>query len=155
MNFKVILLLSVCLLMIPKLIFAHGSGHAEKQLVSPLIEEDAPLNDSIYSVNGEEDTEFQNLEETPMGSPFSSIYTLGNDDTSLIDGHIKTSEPMKRFKEKTNSPEHDQHKIQHVEESLHKWVSPNAKGYTVAISMTILSGLAFMVLSFFRVGEKN
>ena len=155
MNFKVILLLSVCLLMIPKLIFAHGSGRAEKQLVSPLIEEDAPLNDSIYSVNGKEDTEFQNLEETPMGSPFSSIYTLGNDDTSLIDGHIKTSEPMKRFKEKTNSPEHDQHKIQHVEESLHKWVSPNAKGYTVAISMTILSGLAFMVLSFSRIGEKN
>jgi len=155
MKFKVILLLSVCLLMTPKLVFAHGSGHAEKQLVSPLIEEDAPLNDSIYSINGEEDTEFQNLEETPMGSPFSSIYTLGNDDTSLIDGHIKTSEPMKRFKEKTNSPEHDQHKIQHVEESLHKWVSPNAKGYTVAISMTILSGLAFMVLSFFRVGEKN
>ena len=155
MNFKIIFLLSVYLLMIPKLIFAHGSGHAEKQLVSPLIEEDAPLNDSIYSINGEEDTEFQNLEETPMGSPFSSIYTLGNDDTSLIDGHIKTSEPMKRFKEKTNSPEHDQHKIQHVEESLHKWVSPNAKGYTVAISMTILSGLAFMVLSFFRVGEKN
>ena len=155
MNFKVILLLSVCLLVIPKLIFAHGSGHAEKQLISPLIEEDAPLNDSIYSINGEEDTEFQNLEETPMGSPFSSIYTLGNDDTSLIDGHIKTSEPMKRFKEKTNSPEHDQHKIQHVEESLHKWVSPNAKGYTVAISMTILSGLAFMVLSFFRIGEKN
>ena len=154
MSFKVILLLSACLLITPKLIFAHGGGHPE-QLVSPLIEEDAPLNDSIYSVNGEEDTEFQNLEETPMGSPFSSIYTLGNDDTSLIDGHIKTSEPMKRFKEKTNSPEHDQHKTQHVEESLHEWVSPKAKGYTFAISMTILSGLAFMVLSFSRIGEKN
>ena len=154
MGFKVILLLSACLLMTPKLIFAHGGGHPE-QLVSPLIEEDAPLNDSIYSVNGEEDTEFQNLEETPMDSPFPSIYTLGNDDTSLIDGHIKTSEPMKRFKENTNSPEHDQHKTPHVEESLHEWVSPNAKGYTVAISMTILSGLAFMVLSFFRIGEKN
>ena len=51
MNFKVILLLSVCLLMTPKLVFAHGSGHAEKQLISPLIEEDIPLNDSIYSVN--------------------------------------------------------------------------------------------------------
>ena len=154
MNFKVILLLSVCLLMTPKLVFAHGSGHAEKQLVSPLIEEDVSLNDSIYSVSGEEDTEFQDLEETPMGSPFSSIYTLGND-TSLIDGHIKTSEPMKRFKEKTNSPDYEQHKTQHVEESLHEWVSPNAKGYTVAISMTILSGLAFMVLSFSRIGEKT
>ena len=154
MNFKVILLLSVCLLMTPKLVFAHGSGHAEKQLISPLIEEDIPLNDSIYSVNAGEDTAFQNLEQTPMGSPFSSINTLGND-TSLIDGHIQTSEPMERFKKKTNSPEHDQHKTQHVEESLHEWVSPNAKGYTVAISMTILSGLAFMVLSFFRIGEKN
>ena len=153
MNFKIILLLSVCLLMIPKLIFAHGSGHAEKQLVSPLIEEDAPLNDSIYSINGEEDTEFQNLEETPMGSPFSSIYTLGND-TSLTDD-MRTSEPMKRLKKNTKSPEHDQHKKQHVEESLHEWVSPNAKGYTVAISMTILSGLAFMGLSFSRIGEKN
>ena len=154
MNFKVILLLSVCLLMIPKLIFAHGGGHTEEQIVSPLIEEDAPLNDSIYSVNGGKETEFQDLEETPMDSPFSSINPFGND-TSLIDGHIKTSEPMKRFKEKTNSSEHDQHKTQHVEESLHEWVSPNAKGYTVAISMTILSGLAFMVLSFFRIGEKN
>ena len=68
---------------------------------------------------------------------------------------MRTSEPMKRFKKKTTSPEHDQHKTQHVEESLHEWVSPNAKGYTVAISMTILSGLAFMVLSFSRIGEKN
>ena len=152
MNFKIILLLSVCLLMTPKLIFAHGGGHTEEQLVSPLIEEDAPLNDSIYSVNDGEDTAFQNLEQTPMGSPFSSINTLGND-TSLIDGHIQTSEPMERFKKKTNSPEHDQHKTQHVEESLHEWVSPNAKGYKVAIGVTIISGLAFMGLSFFRMGE--
>jgi hypothetical protein len=152
-NFKVIFLLSVFLLIIPKLIFAHGSGHAEKQLVSPLIEEDPPLNDSIYSVNAEEDTIFQNIEETPVGSPFSSINTFGND-TSLIDGHIKTSEPMERFKEKTNSPKsHDQHKKQHVKEALHEWVSPNAKGYKVAIGVTVISGLAFMGLSFFRMGE--
>jgi hypothetical protein len=152
-NFKVILLLSVFLLIIPKLIFAHGSGHAEKQLVSPLIEEDPPLNDSIYSVNGEEDTTFQNIEKTPVGSPFSTINTLGID-TSLSGDHMKTSEPMKRFKEKTNLPEsHDQHKKQHVKEALHEWVSPNAKGYKVAIGIAIISGLAFMGLSFFRIGE--
>ena len=153
MNFKVILVLSVFLLIIPKLIFAHGSGHAEKQLVSPLIEEDPPLNDSIYSVNGEEDTTFQNIEKTPVGSPFSTINTLGID-TSLSGDHMKTSEPMKRFKEKTNLPEsHDQHKKQHVKEALHEWVSPNAKGYKVAIGIAIISGLAFMGLSFFRIGE--
>jgi len=155
MNFKVTLLLSVCLLMIPKLIFAHGGGHTEEQIVSPLIEEDAPLNDSIYSVNGGKETEFQDLEETPMDSPFSSINPLGND-TSLIDGHTKNSEPMERFKEKTNSPKsHDQHKKQHVKEALHEWVSPNAQGYKVAIGATVISGLAFMVLSFFRIGEGN
>ena len=153
MNFKIILLLSVCLLMIPKLIFAHGSGHAEKQLVSPLIEEDAPLNDSIYSVGGQEDTEFPSIEGSPLDSPFSSINSLDSS-TSLTDD-MRASEPMERFKKKTNSPGHDQHKTQHVEESLHEWVSPNAKGYAVAISMTILSGLAFMVLSFSRIGEKN
>ena len=153
MNFKVILLLSVFLLIIPKIIFAHGSGHAEKQLVSQLIEEDPPLNDSIYSVNGEEDTTFQNIEKTPVGSPFSTINTLGID-TSLSGDHMKASEPMKRFKEKTNLPEsHDQHKKQHVKEALHEWVSPNAKGYKVAIGIAIISGLAFMGLSFFRIGE--
>jgi hypothetical protein len=152
-NFKVILLLSVFLLIIPKLIFAHGSGHAEKQLVSSLIEEDPPLNNSIYSVNGEEDTTFQNIEKTPVGSPFSTINILGID-TSLSGDHMKTSEPMKRFKEKTNLPEsHDQHKKQHVKEALHEWVSPNAKGYKVAIGIAIISGLAFMGLSFFRIGE--
>ena len=139
--------------MTPKLVFAHGSGHAEKQLVSPLIEEDPPLNDSIYSVNGEEDTTFQNIEKTPVGSPFSTINTLGID-TSLSGDHMKTSEPMKRFKEKTNLPEsHDQHKKQHVKEALHEWVSPNAKGYKVAIGIAIISGLTFMGLSFFRIGE--
>ncbi|HIA31715.1 MAG TPA: hypothetical protein EYN83_00320, partial [Nitrospinaceae bacterium] len=69
---------------------------------------------------------------------------------------MKTREPMKRFKEKINSPEqHDQHKKQHVEESLHEWVSPDAKGHKVAISITIIAGLSFIGLSFFRFGEKN
>ena len=74
-------------------------------------------------------------------------------------GNMKAREPMKRFKEKTNSADqhdqHDQHKKQHVEESLHEWVSPDAKGHKVAISITIIAGLSFIGLSFFRFGEKN
>ena len=153
MNFKLILLLSVFLLMTPILVFAHGSGHAEKQLISPLIEEDTPLSDSIYSVNAGEETEFQDLDEAPLDSPFSNINTLGND-TSLTDD-MRTSGPMERLKKNTPPSEHDQHKTQHVEESLHEWVSPNAKGHKVAISITIISGLGFIGLSFFRFGEKN
>ena len=154
MNSKAILLLSVLLLMAPKLIFAHGGDHEEEKNTHPPAEATATFNDSIYSVDSGEDTELSTLEEAPLDSPFSSINTLAGN-TPLMDD-IKTREPMKRFKEKINSPEqHDQHKKQHVEESLHEWVSPNAKGHKVAISITIISGLGFIGLSFFRFGEKN
>ena len=154
MSTKFFFLLSVFLLITPKLTFAHEGGHAEEKKIHSLTEKTAPLNDSIYSIGTEEHTEFPSIEESPLNSPFSNINPL-DDDILLIDD-MKTNEPMKRFKEKANAAEqHDQHKTQHVEESLHEWVSPNAKGYTVAISMTILSGLAFMVLSFSRIGEKN
>ena len=67
-----------------------------------------------------------------------------------------TSEPMKRFKEKTNSADqHNQHKKQHIEESLHEWVSPTVKGHKVAITITVLSGLTFLGLNFFRIREKH
>ena len=153
MNAKLILLLFFYLLITPKLIFAHGEGHKEEKHTAPLTGENTSLNDSIYSVGGGEDTALPLIEGSPMDSPFSSINNLDSD-TSLTDD-MRTSEPKERFKKKINSPEHDQHKTQHVEESLHEWVSPSAKGYTVAISMTILSGLAFMGLSFSRIGEKN
>ena len=153
MNIKSILWLFFCLLITPKLIFAHG-GHKEEKNIVPLTEETTSLNDSIYSVDVEEDVKFPAMKKSLLNSPFSSINSLSGD-ASLVED-INTGDPMKRFKEKTNSAgQHDQHKTQHVEESSHEWVSPNAKGYTVAISMTILSGLAFMVLSFSRIGEKN
>ena len=154
MTSKAILILSVFLLMTPKLIFAHGGGHAEEKPTPSLMEETTSFSDSIYSIGSEENTERPSIEGVPLDSPFSSINTLAGD-TPLMDD-MKTREPMKRFKEKTNSPEqHDQHKKQHVEESLHEWVSPNAKGHKVAISITIISGLGFIGLSFFRFGEKN
>ena len=55
----------------------------QKKNSHPLIEETSTLNDSIYSVGGEEDTELPSIEENPLDSPFSSINSLGND-TSLI-----------------------------------------------------------------------
>ena len=147
MNTKFFFLLSVFLLITPKLTFAHEGGHAEEKNTHSLTEKTAPLNHSIYSIGTEEHTEFPSIEESPLNSPFSNINPL-DDDILLIDD-MKTNEPMKRFKKKASAAE------QHVEEALHEWVSPNAKGYAVAISITILSGLAFMVLSFSRIGEKT
>ena len=152
MNAKLILLLFFYLLITPSLIFAHDGGHKEEKNTTLITEKNTSLNDSIYSVDVGKNTEFPSIESSPlMDSPFSNNSLSGN---SLVDNTL-TNDPMERFKQKKNSVEHDQHKTQHVEESLHEWVSPNAKGYSVAISMTILSGLVFMGLSFFRIGEKD
>ena len=154
MTSKAILISFVFLLMTPKLILAHGGGHAEEKPTPSLMEETTSFSDSIYSIDSEENTERPSIEGVPLDSPFSSINTLDGD-TPLMDD-MKTREPMKRFKEKTNSPEqHDQHKKQHVEESLHEWISPNVKGHKVAITITVISGLAFMWLGLFRIGEKS
>jgi len=154
MTSKAILILCIFQLITPKLIFAHGDDHSEKNPAPSLMEETTSFSDSIYSIGGEEGTELHSIEEIPLDSPFSSFNTLDGDTTLMDD--MKTSEPMKRFKEKTISTEqHDQHKTQHVEESLHEWVSPNSKGHKVAIGITVISGLGFIGLSFFRFGEKN
>ena len=153
MNVKSILWLFFCLLITPKLIFAHG-GHKEEKSMVPLTEETTSLNNSIYSVDVEEDVKFPAMKESLLNSPFSSINSLSGD-ASLVED-INTGDPMKRFKEKTHSVEqHDQHKTQHVEESSHEWVSPSVKGHKVALTITAISGLAFIGLSFFRIGEKT
>ena len=103
MTSKAILILSVFLLMTPKLIFAHGGGHAEEKPTPSLMEETTSFSDSIYSIGSEENTERPSIEGVPLDSPFSSINTLDGD-TPLMDD-MKTREPMKRFKEKINSPE--------------------------------------------------
>ena len=152
MKVKSILLLFFFLLITPRLILAQGGGHKEEKHTTSITEKNTSLNDSIYSIDAGKNKEFPSIESSPlMDSPFSNNSLSGN---SLVDNTL-TNDPMERFKQKKNSVEHDQHKIQHVEESLHEWVSTNAKGYSVAISMTILSGLVFMGLSFSRIGEKD
>ena len=152
MKVKSIILLFFCLLITPRLIFAQTGGHKEEKQTTSLTEKITSLNDSIYSVDVGEDTEFPSIERSQLiDSPFLKNSLSG---TSLVDNTL-TNDPMERFKQNKNSVEHNQHKTQHVEESLHEWVSPNVKGYSIAISMTILSGLVFMGLSFSRIGEKG
>ena len=156
MNCKTILWLSVFILIFPKLTFANAGKHAEEEHPPKLAEEPVSVNDSIYSIDTGEDSALSNLEENTMRSPFSSINTLG-DDVPLIDGDTSINDPMERFKNEEGHPpdQHGQHKKQHVEEALHEWVSPEAKGREVAISISIISGLAFMGLCFFKTGEGN
>ena len=155
MHHKIFLPLFILILMAPQLIFARGDAHQEENHVSTQMEETSPINSSIYSIEGGENTELPILKDTPLNSPFSSN-DIFDDAISSTDKSISSDEPMQRFKGKsTLAKNHSQHEKQHVEEATHQLVSFDAKGYKVAIGVTIFSGLAFIGLSLSRIGERN
>ncbi len=157
MGSKTILTLVTFLLVAPSTSFAHGGGHSEEKTSSAPAEEVTPLNDSIYAVNDGNEMELSAPGNDPMDSPFSSTDILGNKDP-LADMDMGGGEFMKHSPESGSAEkkqgQHEMHK-QHVEKATHEWVSPHAKGYGVAVGITIISALAFAGLSFLRVGEGN
>ena len=155
MRHKIFLPLFIFTLMAPQLIFALGDAHQEESHASNQMEETSPINNSIYSIEGGENTELPILKDTPLNSPFSSN-DIFDDAISSTDKSMSSNEPMQRFKgESTPVKNHSQHEKQHVEEATHQLVAFDAKGYKVAIGVTIFSGLIFIGLSLFRIGEGN
>jgi len=155
MSDKSTLLLFIFLLSAPPLAFAHGDKHAEENHSSSLMKDSSPLNDSIYAVSNGEDKEFPVFDDSL--SPFSTTDILGEEGPPAGIA-MGSGEPMIRFKEEINPKQkHGQHEKQkqHVEKATHEWVSPHSKGHGVAVGITIISGLAFAALSFFRIGEGN
>ena len=140
--------------MAPQLTFAHGDAHKEKKTPSIQMEEIPPLNNSIYSIEGEE-SELPILKDAHLNLPFSNN-AIFDDAIPSTDKSMSSDEPMQRFKVENNpSKNHSQHEKQQVEEATHKLVLFDAKGYKVAIGVTIFSGLTFIGLSLFRTGERN
>ena len=155
MHYKTSLLLFILILMAPQLIFAQGDTHQDESHTSNQMEETSPINNSIYSIEGEENTELPILKDTHINTPFLSN-DIFDEAISSTDKSISSDEPMQRFKEgSTPAKNHSQHEKQHVEEATHQLVSFGAKGYKVAIGVTIFSGLIFIGLSLFRIGEGN
>ena len=155
MYHKISLPLFILILMAPQLIFAQGDTHQDESHTSNQMKETSPINNSIYSIEGEENTELPILKDTHLNSPFLSN-DIFDEAISSTDKSISSDEPMQRFKEEsTPAKNHSQHEKQHVEEATHQLVSFGAKGYKVAIGVTIFSGLIFIGLSLFRIGEGN
>ena len=155
MHYKVSLPLFILILMAPQLIFARGDAHQEESQVSTPMEETSPINSSIYSIEGGENTALPILKDNDLNSPFSSN-DIFDDAISSTGKSMSSDEPMQRFKGgSTPEKNHSQHEKKHVEEATHQLVSFDAKGYKVAIGITIFSGLAFIGLSLFRLGEGN
>ena len=154
MYHKISLPLFILILMAPQLTFAHGDAHKEKNNPSIQMEEIPPLNNSIYSIEGEE-SELPILKDAHLNLPFSNN-AIFDDAIPSNDKSMSGDEPMQRFKAENNpSKNHSQHEKQQVEEATHKLVLFDAKGYKVAIGVTIFSGLTFIGLSLFRTGEGN
>ena len=155
MHYKISLPLFILILMAPQLIFARGDAHQEESQVSTPMEETSPINSSIYSIEGGENTALPILKDNDLNSPFSSN-DIFDDAISSTGKSISSDEPMQRFKGGSNPEKnHSQHEKKHVEEATHQLVSFDAKGYKVAIGITIFSGLAFIGLRLFRLGEGN
>ena len=141
----------------PTLTFAHGGGHGEKNNSASQTEETPVLNDSIYVVDSEKNIEPSLNDDNPLGFSLSNTKILSGED-SLTGLGRGGGEPMIRFEEKVDPKQkHSQHgeQKQHVEKATHKWVSPHSKGHGVAVGITIIFGLAFAGLNFFRIGEGN
>jgi hypothetical protein len=109
--------------------FAHGGGHEPKQ--------DAAM-DSMYSVK-EGDT-----------APLADDGSLDNifSPTDLFTAE-ELVDPMPDMK----MNEHAGHQGPQVEISRHKLVSPDNKGFGVAVGITLFAGLVFAGLTFMRSGE--
>ncbi len=155
MHHKISLPLFILTLMAPQLIFAQGDAHQEESHASTQMEETSPINSSIYSIEGGKNTGLPILKDAHLNSPFSNN-DIFDDAISSTDKSMSNNEPMQRFKgDNAPAKNHSPYEKQHVEEATHQLVSFDAKGYKVAIGITIFSGLAFIGLSLFRIGEGN
>ena len=155
MNSATITFLFIFLLTTSTLAFAHGGAHKDKNKSTLHVEETSMPNNSIYVVDNDKDTKPSIISDDPLGVSLSNSDILSNKD-SLAIVSIGEGEPMVRFKEEINPKQkHSQHEKQTVEKAKHEFVSPQAKGHKVALGITIITGLAFLGLSLFKIGEGN
>ena len=121
-------------------VMAHG-GH-KKEPAPILMEEESSTKDPMYA-NQEE--EFDPLEKSDLFSP-SDLF---------IEGEIVSADPIENSEMKMEGShnEHAEHQMSKVEKAKHNMVDTSAKGYGIAIGITLFAGLIFAGLNFIRPGE--
>ncbi len=140
----------------PGLSYAHGGGHEE---VKPAVDNMTPaqepttvmeaeisgeaLQGSIYEETSEE-TAPQELGEYDLGE--SDLPPLNSDTNHLADD-IPT---MDSHAGMDMSADGENHKMNKIELASSEWVSPSRKGYSAAMGITLLAGLAFGFLTLKR-----
>ena len=154
MNNKVIFFFLIYMLIVPKLAFANEGGHTDNKRHALEYKETSISKNSIYAIDNEKETVLPTIGNDPLDFSLSSSDLL-RDENSSTNIEMSNGEPMIRFEEKTNMEQHNQHQNQkqHVEKTTHQLVSPSTKGHGVAVGITIISGLIFAALNFFRTGE--
>ncbi len=151
--------LTLSLLQVPGLIYAHGGGHEKAE---PVIKEKAPAPqpvavpetavengapaflDSIYSEDA----------ETPAANGLGE-YDLGesgpsprHSDSDRRAGDVPATDHTGM--DMGGGSGHEEHDMEPVELASIEWVSSSAKGRPVALGITLLVGLAFGLLTLKR-----
>ena len=144
--------LTLFLLQVPGLIYAHGGGHQKAKPVSnekasapqpvavpeTAVENDAPaFEDSIYSEDAEAPAA-NGLGEYDLGE---SEPSPRHPDTGSRADDVPATDHAGM--DMGGGSGHAAHDMEPVELASHAWVSRSAKGRSVALGVTLLAGLAF------------
>ncbi len=130
---KTAILIHIGLLLLVPSVFAHSGEKHDQDMVEP--------RESIYSA-GQDEAPALDLDD-PLGSPLSRS------------GLDMEHEPMDAGMPMMEGMDHGGHaeNEQTVELAHHEIVSTSQKGYSLAVAITILSGLVFGVMVFKKPGE--
>ena len=139
MKAAILICMSLLLLVPPSAALAHG-GEKHEAAQDKTMEESA-AGESIYSA-GQDEAPPLDLDD-PLASPLSR---------SALD---MEHEPMDAGMPMMEGMDHDSHAAQEqtVELAHHEVVSTSQKGYSLAVAITLLSGLVFGVMVFKKPGE--
>ena len=121
-------------------VVAH-EGH-KKEPASIVMEEEPSTMDPMYANEGKEPNP---LEKSDLFSP-SDLF---------IEGEIVPADPAENTEMQMENSHNDlsEHLMPKVEKAKHKMVDKSAKGYGMAIGITLFVGLIFAGLTFIRPEE--
>jgi len=151
------LIITLSFFITPDLALAHGGGHEKAKAAIVPGQKSVAVMDTVTE-NNEAAFEGSIYDEGPEAPATTDLgeYDLGEEEPSPIhsdSGHstedIATTGSHEGM-DMSGSEHGEKHDMAEVELASHEWVSQSRKGYSAAMGITILAGLAFGFLTLKR-----
>lgn len=142
-----VLILTVCLSLLPTLLFAHGGeqhdDHEATIEEQPAVGSPVKLMEDLPMESGTASNEPVDYGTAPTTHTMehSDAPSLGLGDDPLGLGSDSMNEAMPSMDHSGHDMAGMKKEEQHVEQATHEMVSGSSKGYGIAVGITVLSGL--------------